>query len=140
MTGAQLADGRRVVVKAHQPRAIGAPETAWFGFATAQTLIDRGQVRGTHDPDGRRLIAEASQAEYQWAVDELRLSRDVRDGGLRRLHSPCHRLRCAVVERVIKVCAAMRNGHASARTLRIGVYWSRSACAGGRGPWSSRFF
>jgi Phosphotransferase enzyme family len=82
--GVRLDDGRRVVVKAHQPRESRArlqavqalqaelfragvpspeplvgPTTLGAGLATAQTLIDRGEVRDTHDPTCRRLIAEA---------------------------------------------------------------------------------
>jgi hypothetical protein len=82
--GVVLGDGRRVVVKAHQPREsrarlqavhdlqselfragvpcpepLVAPRPLGLGFATAQTLIDRGEVRDTHDPACRRLIAEA---------------------------------------------------------------------------------
>jgi len=84
VTGARLGDGRRVVVKAHQPRESRArlqavhdlqarlfcagvrcpaplvpPRPLGLGFATAQTLIDRGEARDTHDPTCRRLIAEA---------------------------------------------------------------------------------
>ena len=84
VAGVRLADGRRVVVKAHQPRESRArlqavhnlqsdlfragvpcpeplvpPRALGLGFATAQTLIDRGEVRDTHDPTCRRLIAEA---------------------------------------------------------------------------------
>jgi hypothetical protein len=84
VAGVRLVDGRRVVVKAHQPRESRARLQAvhdlqsrlfWAGvpcpeplvpprplglvFATAQTLIDRGEVRDTHDPSCRRLIAGA---------------------------------------------------------------------------------
>lgn len=84
VVGVRLVDGRRVVVKAHQPREsrarlqavhdlqsdlfragvpcpepLVAPCPLGLGFATAQTLIDRGEVRDTHDPTCRCLIAEA---------------------------------------------------------------------------------
>ncbi len=84
VVGVLLADGRRVVVKAHRPRESRArlqavhdvqselfragvpcpeplvpPKPLGVGFATAQTLIDRGEVRDTHEPACRRLIAEA---------------------------------------------------------------------------------
>jgi hypothetical protein len=82
--GIRLADGRRVVVKAHQPREslarlqavqdlqselfragvpcpepLGSPKRLGAGLATAETLIDGGEVRDTHDPTCRRLIAQA---------------------------------------------------------------------------------
>ncbi len=84
VVGLLLGDGRRVVVKAHQPRetrarlravaeiqgqlhVAGLPcpeplaEPAWLvnGYATIETLIDEGELRDTHDPGCRRLIAEA---------------------------------------------------------------------------------
>jgi hypothetical protein len=82
--GALLEDGRRVVVKAHQPREtrrrlqavhdiqaelfrsgfpcpepLVAPVAVGRGHATAETLLDRGEFRDTHEPACRRLIAEA---------------------------------------------------------------------------------
>ncbi len=84
VVGARLDDGRRVVVKAHQPREtrtrleavqeiqsdlhraglpcpvpLTAPVALVNGHATAETLIDEGEFRNTHDPDCRRLIAQA---------------------------------------------------------------------------------
>jgi hypothetical protein len=82
--GVRLGDGRRVVVKAHQPResearlrAVHAIQRelheAWFpcpqplvgpvvlvnGHATVETLLDDGEFRDTHEPGCRRLIAKA---------------------------------------------------------------------------------
>lgn len=82
--GVLLSDGRRVVVKAHQPResserlqAVVDIQTALYhaglpcpqplvgprplvnGQATAETLLDAGEFRNTHNPVCRRLIAEA---------------------------------------------------------------------------------
>ena len=82
--GVRLVDCRRVAVKAHQPRESRArlqavhelqselfhagvpcpeplvpPRRLGLGLATAQALIDRGEVRDTHDPTCRRLIAQA---------------------------------------------------------------------------------
>jgi Phosphotransferase enzyme family len=82
--GLRLADGRRVVVKIHQPResremleAVHSVQGALFragfpcpeplveptglgdGFAVVESLVDVGEFRDTHDPTCRRLIAEA---------------------------------------------------------------------------------
>jgi hypothetical protein len=38
-----------------------------LGFATAQTLIDRGEVRDNHDPTCRLLIAEALASHLEIA-------------------------------------------------------------------------
>lgn len=81
--GLVLADGRRVVVKRHQarqprelleavvevqrrhheagfpcPRPLAGPEPLGDGFATAEELVDRGELRDTHEPALRRAIAE----------------------------------------------------------------------------------
>jgi hypothetical protein len=82
--GAVLGGGRRVVVKAHQPREarkrlqavhdiqaglyraglpcpqpLAGPVVLVNGHVTAETLLDDGEFRDTHDPTCRRLIAEA---------------------------------------------------------------------------------
>jgi hypothetical protein len=82
--GLHLADGRRVVVKVHQPREtlerlrakheiqavlfaaglpcpqpLTPPAKLGNGHATVETLLDNGEFRDTHDPICRRLIAEA---------------------------------------------------------------------------------
>jgi hypothetical protein len=84
VVAALLSDGRRIVVKAHQPRETPARLEAvheiqsvlyrsWLpcpqplvgpvplvnGHATAEMLLDDGEFRDTHDPTCRRLIAEA---------------------------------------------------------------------------------
>lgn len=82
--GLLLDDGRRVVLKGHQPRerperlaAVHAIQRALWkaglpcpeplagpvalagGHATVEALLDEGEYRDTHDPHCRRLIAEA---------------------------------------------------------------------------------
>lgn len=82
--GVRLDDGRRVVVKVHQPREsqptlsevhrvqahlhregfpcprpLVAPTTLANGLAVAKELVDAGEFRDTHEPVCRRLIAEA---------------------------------------------------------------------------------
>lgn len=82
--GVRLDDGRRVVVKAHQPRETGArleavhaiqrdlhraglpcpqplagPVVLVDGQATVETLLDQGEFRDTHNPACRALIAQA---------------------------------------------------------------------------------
>jgi hypothetical protein len=82
--GVRLNDGRRVVVKAHQPREsaqaleavhrvqarlhregfpcpapLVAPTTLAHGLAVAEELVDAGEFRDTHEPAYRRLMAEA---------------------------------------------------------------------------------
>jgi Ser/Thr protein kinase RdoA (MazF antagonist) len=82
--GVRLDDGRRVVVKAFQPREsaealaaaqgvqahlhregfpcpepLAAPSALVDGLATSERLVDDGAVRDTHDPACRRLMAEA---------------------------------------------------------------------------------
>jgi hypothetical protein len=82
--GVLLRDGRRVVVKAHQPRESQArlravhkiqrelhqaglpcpeplvgPVLLANGHATVETLLDDGEFRDTHDPGCRELIAQA---------------------------------------------------------------------------------
>jgi hypothetical protein len=82
--GLILGDGRRVVVKVHQPRETFArlqvirevqdelfeaglpcpqpllgPVVLGNGHATVEALLDIGELRDTHDPRCRRLIAEA---------------------------------------------------------------------------------
>ena len=82
--GALLDDGRRVVIKTHQaretrarlravheiqdelyragmpcPRPLSGPVPLGNGHATTEMLLDDGEFRDTHDPDCRRLIAEA---------------------------------------------------------------------------------
>jgi Phosphotransferase enzyme family len=82
--GVRLDDGRRVVVKAHQPREsapvleavhrvqahlrregfpcpapLVAPATLTNGLAVAEELVDAGDFRDTHEPAHRRLMAEA---------------------------------------------------------------------------------
>ncbi|HEX3615913.1 MAG TPA: phosphotransferase [Solirubrobacteraceae bacterium] len=84
VVGARLDDGRRVVLKAHQPREnrarllavheiqdelcraglpcpqpLVAPVALVNGHVTAETLIDDGEFRDTHEPICRRLIAQA---------------------------------------------------------------------------------
>lgn len=84
VAGVRLADGRRVVVKAHPPResraALAAihrvqahlhregfpcprpllgPTPLANGLAVAEELVDEGAPRDTHDPACRRLMAEA---------------------------------------------------------------------------------
>jgi hypothetical protein len=91
--GLRLADGRRVVLKAHQPResresleAVHAVQGRLFragfpcpeplvgpavlgdGFAVVDSLVDVGELRDTHDPTCRRLIAEA----LAWHLDLAR--------------------------------------------------------------------
>jgi phosphotransferase family enzyme len=90
VVGVRLVDGRRVVVKAHQPRESRArlqavhdlqlelfragvpcpeplvpPRPLGSGFTTAQAFIGSGEVRDTHDPGCRRLIAEALASHLQ---------------------------------------------------------------------------
>jgi hypothetical protein len=82
--GLLLTDGRRVVVKVHQPREtfarlqaiqeiqaavfdaglpcpqpLAGPVALAHGHATVETLLDIGTFRDTHDPTCRRLIATA---------------------------------------------------------------------------------
>lgn len=82
--GVRLDDGRRVVVKAHQPREsagfleavhrvqghlhsqgfpcpapLVAPAALGNGLAVAEQLVDVGEFRDTHEPARRRLVAEA---------------------------------------------------------------------------------
>ena len=82
--GLLLTDGRRVVVKVHQPREtfvrlravheiqaavfdaglpcpqpLAGPVALGNGHATVETLLDTGTFRDTHDPTCRRLIATA---------------------------------------------------------------------------------
>jgi hypothetical protein len=82
--GVRLNDGRRVVIKAHQPREAAqaleavhrvqahlhregfpcpaplvAPTTLINGLAVAEELVDAGDFRDTHEPGYRRLMAEA---------------------------------------------------------------------------------
>jgi Ser/Thr protein kinase RdoA (MazF antagonist) len=82
--GVCLADGRRVVVKAFQPHEsaetlqavqdvqsylhrhgfpcpapLAAPGPLVNGLAVAEELVDHGDIRETHDPACRRLMAEA---------------------------------------------------------------------------------
>jgi hypothetical protein len=82
--GVRLDDGRRVVLKAHQPRerperllavqqiqaalraeGLACPEPLLGptvlvnGVATVEAMLDKGEFRNTHDPGCRRLIAEA---------------------------------------------------------------------------------
>jgi Phosphotransferase enzyme family len=91
--GLRLADGRQVVLKAHQPResrekleAVHAVQGALFragfpcpeplagpavladGFATVESLVDVGEFRDTHDPTYSRLMAEA----LAWHLDLAR--------------------------------------------------------------------
>ncbi len=104
VVGVLLDDGRRVVVKAHQPHETrarlsavaeiqaalhlaGLPcpeplsEPAWLvnGFATVETLIDKGELRDTHDPGCRRLIAEA--LAWHLELTGSRPAPDALDGG-----------------------------------------------------------
>jgi hypothetical protein len=90
VVGVRLGDGRRVVVKAHQPgesrarlqavhdlqselfragvpcpEPLVAPRPLGSGFATADSLLDRGELRDTHDPACRRLIAWALASHLQ---------------------------------------------------------------------------
>jgi hypothetical protein len=83
VVGAELEDGRRVVVKAHQPREPAArlaavlriqahhhdngfpcprpltgPEELGRGLGTAEELLDEGQPRDTHEPPARAAVAE----------------------------------------------------------------------------------
>jgi hypothetical protein len=78
----RLVDGRRVVVKAHQPRErrdfleavhrvqahlhregfpcprpLAGPEPIGRGLATAEELVDEGERRDAHDPEVRRAMA-----------------------------------------------------------------------------------
>ena len=84
VAGLRLADDRRVVVKAHQPRESRSrleevhrvqahlhregfpcprpllpPTRLGEGLAVVEELVDDGSVRDTHEPAGRRLMAEA---------------------------------------------------------------------------------
>lgn len=84
VVGVRLDDGRRVVVKAHQPRESRAtleavhdaqrglflagfpcpepllgPTALGRGFGTIETMVDAGDFQDTHDPTRRRLIAQA---------------------------------------------------------------------------------
>lgn len=83
VVGARLEDGRRVVVKAHQPRQprelleaivrvqrrhhdegfpcprpLAGPAPLAAGLGVAEELIDRGEPRDAHDPPVRRAMAE----------------------------------------------------------------------------------
>lgn len=84
VVAARLSDGRRVVVKAHQPREgserlqavhdtqaalhraglpcprpLIGPRLLRNGHATAEALLDDGEFRSMHEPACRRLVAEA---------------------------------------------------------------------------------
>ena len=90
VVGLLLRDGRRVVVKAHQPREtfarleavheiqselfragipcpqpLSGPVTLGNGYATVEMLLDEGEFRDTHDPTCRRLIAQALAWQLQ---------------------------------------------------------------------------
>lgn len=92
--GVGLEDGRRVVVKAHQPREsretleavhrvhvhlhregfpcprpLVGPSRLVNGLATAEELMDEGEFRDTHDPMLRRLMAEALALHLELARD-----------------------------------------------------------------------
>jgi hypothetical protein len=83
VVGARLADGRRVVIKAHQPRQsrelleavvrvqrhhhdagfpcprpLAGPAPLGAGLGVAEELLDRGELRDTHVPRLRRAMAE----------------------------------------------------------------------------------
>ncbi len=84
VTAVQLSDGRRLLLKAHQPREtrqrlqavhdlqarlyragfpcpapILGPTAIRHGHMTVEALLDLGEYRNTHDPACRQLIAEA---------------------------------------------------------------------------------
>jgi hypothetical protein len=107
--GLRLGDGRRVVLKVHQPResrerleAVHALQCALFrggfpcpeplagpsrlgnGLPVVESLLDVGEFRDTHEPALRRLIAEA----LAW---ELELTRAC---GVRRRSRACGTCTC----------------------------------------------
>lgn len=92
VAGLGLADGRQVVVKAHQPREdeaileavqrvqrrlynegfpapepLAGPVPLGHGLAVAETMVRRGEVMDTHAPHLRRLMAEALGAHLEMA-------------------------------------------------------------------------
>lgn len=92
VVGVRLTDGRRVVVKAHQPRQSRVTLAAVHriqqhlyregfpcprpllaatpladGLATVEELVDAGEFRDTHDPIFRRLMAEALARQVELA-------------------------------------------------------------------------
>jgi hypothetical protein len=103
--GLCLEDGRRVVLKAHQPRESSArleavrrlqlrlhaegfpcprpligPTPLGNGLAIAEELVDKGEVRDTHEPRCRRAMAEA----LAWHLELARRCADADDrAGLR---------------------------------------------------------
>src|SRR5262249_11473913 len=84
VAGVQLADGRTVVIKAHQPdwtaarlrevarlqsiiaaelglapRVLAGPAPLGNGFATVEEYVTRGTLRNGHDPLVRRALAQS---------------------------------------------------------------------------------
>ena len=99
VVGVRLADGSRVVVKAHQPREprrfleavhrvqadlyeegfpcpqpLAGPEPLGSGFALVEELVDEGSFENAHRPEMRRAMAET----LAWQVELGRDARDVR--------------------------------------------------------------
>jgi Phosphotransferase enzyme family len=104
VTAVLLDDGRRVVVKGHRPREtlerlravqeiqgalyraglpcpepLGEPSRLVHGFATVETFIDEGELRDTHDPGCRELIAQALAWHMQ--ITESRPTPEALAGG-----------------------------------------------------------
>jgi hypothetical protein len=98
VAGLRLSDGRRIVIKAHQPdwtiqrllevvrvqsiiaadlglapRVVIGPARLGSGFATVEEYVDRGSIRNGHDEEVRRALAASLHAVVEhFSAAELR--------------------------------------------------------------------